>query len=128
MEAPCPTPDLGMCIPLAVPTPRICSKDTALRQKGGYMLNPVKVSMQTHKIWQAGVGVYVSCSHWRPASYVRSLAYETCHLPMWSGLPLSSVSLCPLHKGSNFRLHVESSRGGCEPNILLLMMEYCQKS
>lgn len=41
--------------------------------------------------------MFCSCS--RQASYVTSLAYYTCHLPIWRGLPLSLVSPCTLYMG-----------------------------
>lgn len=54
----------------------------------------------------------------RQASYVSSLSYWLCHLPSWSGLPLSSVLPAPLSPppaspctGASFRFHPENSQG-----------------
>ena len=41
---------------------------------------------------QVGVEIYLSCGHPRQISYISPLAYETCHLPIWSALSLSLVS------------------------------------
>ena len=54
------------------------------------------------RLWQVGVEMYSSC-HSRKVSYVNSLAYQTCHLPIWGGLPLSLVSPCPACMGASLQ-------------------------
>lgn len=44
------------------------------------------------------------------------LACYTCHLPIWSGLPLSSISPRPSYIGACFRFHSGNS-WGCEPTV-----------
>lgn len=51
-----------------------------------------------------------SCAHPRQALSVTSLVYGTCHLPIWSGLPFSSVSPNPLCTGDGVRLHRKALR------------------
>lgn len=44
----------------------------------------------------------------------------TLQVQTWSGLPLSSVSLCPVCMGSSFELHPGNLRG-CEPTISYIL-------
>lgn len=104
-----PTPPLsfGMSVPLALPIPRSCLKGTALREKCG-----------VETIWKVRMtvprkGTYISlvCRTYSFCSCPRqtsrkwvSLAFETCHLPIWRALPLTLVSSCPLCTGGWFQI------------------------
>lgn len=84
-----------------------CSKDIALnkvslRPSGLTWLNPVKASIYIIMSVE-GEEVYLPHSHPRKALDVSSPAYETCHLPTQSGLPLSLGSPCPLQAGTSLR-------------------------
>lgn len=48
------------------------------------------------RLWQMGGTINSSCSLPGQALDASFLAYLTYDLPIWNGLPLSSVSLCPL--------------------------------
>lgn len=75
------------------------------------------------RFWRVGAEIYLSCGHSRWASYVSSLAYYMCHLPIWSRLPLPSVSPCPACMGTGFRFHAGNS-WGWEP---MCCHWHCQK-
>lgn len=51
---------------------------------------------------------------WMPRTdlCISFFAYWICQLPIWSGLPLSTVSLCLLYSGVSFQFHLENFRGG----------------
>ena len=60
---------------------------------------PVRPWHKPLRFRQVGAEIYSSCGCPRQASSVSSLAHYTCHLPIWSGLLLCSVSTCPLCLG-----------------------------
>lgn len=57
--------------------------------------NKLRLLYKFVRFWCVCVQVYLSCSCLRQASFVSSLVHETCRLPSWTGLMLSSVSSCP---------------------------------
>lgn len=68
--------------------------DAALREQCAvktiwtvYKLNPVKASIETSGSGKVDTEICLSQSHPRQTSYVNSLADQTYHLPIWSGLP-----------------------------------------
>lgn len=81
------------------------------------LLNQVKASLQTVKIMRSRCGDLLSCGHPRQASCVNSLTYYNCHLLIWDGLPLFSLSPCSLYMGASFRFHPGSARV-FEPTLL----------
>lgn len=85
-----------------------CCWDQADWIRDGALLRPL---CELLRFWWADV----QNSPWiRPgqALYVSSLVYYTCHLPIWRGLPLSSVSSCSLSTRATFRFHWGNSWGG----------------
>lgn len=96
---PLPSPVLGMRVPLAFPSPRSFSKEpwersVVLRLSGlGTWLNSVKAAYELLRFWQADVEIY---SSWpSKTSLLCSLVHQTYHLPVWSILPLSTLTtLC----------------------------------
>ena len=48
------------------------------------------------RFWQVDEEIFLFCGCPKQASHMSFLAYWTCHLPMWSGLPLHLVPLCHL--------------------------------
>lgn len=61
-------------------------------------LNPVKTSIQALKIPASGCRDLVL---WplKTNLCVSSLTYQSCHIPIWSGLCLSLASSCPVYRG-----------------------------
>ena len=103
----------GLLFPLPEAAPRILPRDDneVLRLPGWYMwLNSVEASVLTFKIWVVRVENYLFCGHPKQACEFPCF-YETCRLPVCSGLLLSSVSSCPRHKGDDFRSHMGSFWG-----------------
>lgn len=122
-NASAPTLSFGMCALLVFPAPRSCSKGIALRQKygletiwAGYVTDPVRASIKTFKIWQAGAEIYSSCGQPPRISLVSSFPCFLNLLPTnleWSTFSL--VSLCSLKMGAHFRLYLGSSRRRFNP-------------
>lgn len=72
---PFPSLQCGFCLPSLSPRTQPWDRDVVLRLPGWHMwLNPVKTSVKPSKISWVGTEIS-SCSHPRPASHVRSLAY-----------------------------------------------------
>lgn len=70
-----------------------------LRSAGCYVWQtPLRPLYKHLRFWWAGMEINSSDSHPKQASFVSSLAYWTCHLPVWSGLPLSVVSVARRRK------------------------------
>lgn len=107
---------------LDFPAPR-SSKGAALRQKYGvetiwtwYMIDPVRTSIKSFKIWQAGAEIYSSCVQPPKTSLVSSFPCFLNLLPTnleWSTFSL--VSLCSPSMGAGFRLYLGISRRRCNP-------------
>lgn len=78
--------------------------------------NQLKPLYKFIRLWQEGTEILILQL---PKT---SLMYKfpcllNCHIPIWSGMPLSSVSLCPPYKRTRFRFHPGSS-WGLEPTLV----------
>ena len=101
----------GLRVLLAVPAPwPSMFKDAAVSQRcvaetldGTLDLIQVRPLRKLLSFWKVGVEISASCGFSRQDSYVSSLAYETRHLPIWSGC-LFCLSVLALRVRGQFQI------------------------
>lgn len=89
---------------------RSCFSDAALRERVrncwdclDWVYDRIQLNLlcKLLRFWQASAEIYLSCCCPRQPSDVNSLPYQICHLPIWSALPVSSISPFPWYRGAS---------------------------